>query len=211
MLISPGTLSDWTDMKLEHLLLGILLIKPRTGYEISRYMEMEAVFLRPRTQMSQVYRSLAQMAERGWVTFTVSTRPWAQDAKIHEATAAGREAFMSWLTSDYHPTLEAVNYEFRARVFFSGFLGPEALVALLSLEIDARKKQVIKYRYRDRTIEAAPDSSFDVDLMTMVEDYQHEGGAAAMDQMIARLEKLRELVGERIQPEEITSVGTRDA
>ena len=54
-------------MKLEHLLLGILLVKPRTGYDISRYMEMEGVFLRRRTQMSQVYRSLTQMDARGWV------------------------------------------------------------------------------------------------------------------------------------------------
>lgn len=198
-------------MKLEHLLLGILLIRARTGYEISRYMEMEGVFMRPRTQMSQVYRSLAHMAERGWVSFTISARPGAQDAKIYHATAAGREAFMSWLTSDYRPTLEAVNYEFRARVFFSGFLGPEALLALISTEIDARKRQIVKYRYRDRTIEAAPDSSFDVGLVTMIEDFQHEGGAAAMDANIARLERLHELVNERVREQELARAGARNA
>ncbi|MDQ0646239.1 PadR family transcriptional regulator AphA [Microbacterium natoriense] len=196
-------------MKLEHLLLGILLIKPRTGYEISRYMEMEGVFMRPRTHMSQVYRSLAQMAERGWVSFAVSTRPGAQDAKIYRTTPVGRDVFMSWLTSDYRPTLEAVNYEFRARMFFSGFLGPDALLALIEIEIDARKRQISKYRYRDRTIEADPDSSFDIELVTLVEDHHHEGGTAAMDVMIGRLEKLHELITEHARRGEATDAGNQ--
>ena|SRR3990170_1980438 len=198
-------------MKLEHLLLGILLVKSRTGYDISRYMEMEGVFMRPRTQMSQVYRSLAQMADRGWVTFTVSTRPGAQDAKIYQATPLGRETFMLWLTSPYRPTLEAVNYEFRARMFFSGFLRTEALLDLLTVEIDARRRQIAKYRYRDRTIEADPASPFDVDLVTMVEDFQHESGAALMDMTVARLEQLRELIVDRLQQGKVVGAGARTA
>jgi PadR family transcriptional regulator AphA len=181
-------------MKLEHLLLGILLVKPRTGYDLSRYMEMEGVFMRPRTQMSQVYRSLTQMTERGWVSFTVSTRPGAHDAKIYEATPAGRDLFMDWLTGPYRPVVDPANYEFRARLFFSGFRDANALVELLTTEIVARQNQIAKYRYRDRTIDADPGVPFDVDLATMVEDFQHETGAATMDLMVARLLELRERV-----------------
>ncbi len=184
-------------MKLEHLLLGVLLVRPRTGYDLARYMEMEGVFMRPRTQMSQVYRSLSQMADRGWVTFTVSTRPGAHDAKIYEATPVGREVFMKWLTTPFQPTFEVVNYEFGARLFFSGFLDEDAVIELLTIEIDARKRQIAKYRYRDRTIDAAPGSGFDVDLATTIEDFQHESGAAAMDTMVARLVELRDVLRER--------------
>ncbi|MDN4599474.1 PadR family transcriptional regulator [Leifsonia virtsii] len=184
-------------MKLEHLLLGVLLVRPRTGYDLTRYMEMEGVFMRPRTQMSQIYRSLSQMAERGWVTYTVSTRPGAQDAKIYQTTPLGREVFMHWLTSPFQPTLEAVNYEFRARLFFSGFLDEEAAIDLITTEIDSRRRQIAKYRFRDRTIHADPDSGFDVDLASAIEDHQHEAGAEAMDTLVARLEELRELIRER--------------
>lgn len=184
-------------MKLEHLLLGVLLVRPRTGYDLTRYMEMEGVFMRPRTQMSQVYRSLSQMADRGWVTYTVSSRPGAQDAKIYQATPVGQEVFMQWLTSPFHPTLEAVNYEFRARLFFSGFLDEDAAIELITTEIDSRRRQIAKYRFRDRTIHADPDSGFDVGLATTIEDYQHEAGAAAMDTLVASLEGLRELIRER--------------
>lgn len=184
-------------MKLEHLLLGILLVKPRTGYDLSRYMEMDGVFMRPRTQMSQVYRSLTQLAERGLVDFTVSTRPGAQDAKIYQVTPSGRDVFMTWLTSTYEPTIEQVNYEFRARLFFSGFLGEEALLELITVEIDARQRQIAKYRYRDRTIQVDPDAAFDIELIIAVEDFQHETGAATMDLLVARLIELRELVRAR--------------
>ncbi|WP_431219902.1 helix-turn-helix transcriptional regulator [Leifsonia xyli] len=184
-------------MKLEHLLLGVLLVRPRTGYDLTRYMEMEGVFMRPRTQMSQIYRSLSQMADRGWVTYTVSTRPGAQDAKIYQATPLGREIFMQWLTAPFHPTMEAVNYEFRARLFFSGFLDEDAVIELLTIEIESRKRQIAKYRNRDRTIEADPGSGFDVELATAIEDFEHESGAAAMDTLVGRLEKLRDLVRER--------------
>lgn len=186
-------------MKLEHLLLGILLVKPRTGYDLSRYMEMEGVFMRPRTQMSQVYRSLSQMADRGWTQFAVSSRPGAQDAKIYSVTERGRDVFMTWLHSEYAPSLEQVNYEFRARVFFSGFRDESALIALITTEIDARRRQIAKYRYRDRTIEADPASGFDLELVTEIEDLMHENGAASIDLMVANLEKLREAVRARIE------------
>ena len=39
---------------------------------------------------------------------------------------------------------------------------------------------------------------FDVDLVTMVEDFEHESGAASMDVTVARLVQLRELVRDRI-------------
>ncbi|MGO4533562.1 helix-turn-helix transcriptional regulator [Leifsonia sp. 2MCAF36] len=196
-------------MKLEHLLLGILLVKPRTGYDLTRYMDMEGVFMRPRTQMSQVYRSLTQMAERGWVSYEVSSRPGAHDAKIYRTTALGREVFMGWLNSTYHPAVDAVNYEFRARVFFSAFLGEEALIDLLTREIDGRKKQIAKYRYRDRTIDADPGSGFKVELATMVEDFEHELGAETMDRLVERLTELREMVRKRQRQlaEESTHVG----
>jgi PadR family transcriptional regulator, regulatory protein AphA len=186
-------------VKLEHLLLGILLVKPRTGYDLARYMEMEGVFLRARTQMSQVYRSLTQMADRGWVTYTISMRPGAQDAKIYQATPAGRDAFMAWLHSPYQPIIGLENYEFRARLFFSGFSDEEELLDLLDAEIDARQRQIAKYRFRDRTIEVGPETDFDVDLATFVEDFQHESGASSMDMMVTRLLELRERVQTRVR------------
>ncbi|GAA3777819.1 hypothetical protein GCM10022240_31430 [Microbacterium kribbense] len=184
-------------MKLEHLLLGVLLMRRRTGYDLKRFMDLQGVFMRPRTQMSQVYRSLVQMAQKGWVTYEVSSRPGAQDAKIYRTTQAGRDEFMAWLDSAYHPTVSPLNFEFRARVFFSGFRDDEWLIALLNAEIEARQRQIAKYRFRDRTIELDPGVDFNLDQTNLVEDFQHESGAAAMDLHVERTIELRDLIESR--------------
>lgn len=186
-------------MKLEYLLLGVLLMKPRTGYDLKRFMDMEGVFLRANTQMSQVYRSLTHMHEQGFVAYTVSDRPGAQDAKVYEVTPAGRLEFMSWLERPYQPTVGRVNYDLSARMFFAGFIGEEALVSVLTQEIRAREEQIAKYRFRDRTIEVSAGSGFDLELGTLVENFSHVTGARAMDEHLARMIELRDLLLERIE------------
>ena len=83
-------------------------------------------------------------------------------------------------------------------MFFSAFLGEEVIIELLTAEIEFRKRQISKYRYRDRTIEADPDSGLDIDLVVFVEDHQHELGAASVDLMLDRMIELRDLLRQRL-------------
>lgn len=201
MLVSRVVRVGWSlrgtgrsEMKLEHLLLGVLLMKPRTGYDLKRFMDLQGVFMRPRTQMSQVYRSLTQMAERGWVVYEISERPGAQDAKIYSTTAAGRDEFMTWLDEPFQPVISRMNHELRARLYFGGFRDEEWLIDLLDAEIDARQRQIAKYRFRDRTIDVGHDADFDLELATLVEDFEHQSGAEAMDLQVARTIELRDIL-----------------
>lgn len=50
-------------MRLEYLLLGVLGVRPATGYELKKFFDDHGRFLRSNTQMSQVYRALAKMAD----------------------------------------------------------------------------------------------------------------------------------------------------
>ena len=121
--------------------------------------------------------------------------------------AEGRRVFFDWLRSPFDPVMEMSGYEFRARMFFSGFLGEEAIIELLSTEIEFRKRQIAKYRYRDRSIEVDPDSGFDIDLVVFVEDHQHELGAASVDLMLERLIELRELLRQRLKENQRADAG----
>ncbi len=56
-------------MKLEYLILGILKINPRTGYDIKKYLDTEGRFGRARAPLSQIYTTLKRMLEKGWVLF----------------------------------------------------------------------------------------------------------------------------------------------
>ncbi len=178
-------------MKLEYILLGTLLGRPRTGYDLKKFMDTHGRFLRSNTQMSQVYRSLTTMAERDWVSYTVQSRPGAQDAKIYRVTDEGATVFLDWLTGPYRPPTRFEEPDFTVRLHFAGFLTVDQLLGLLDTEIEARQRQVAKYRYRDRTEQYEPAGPFDAELAVAVGDRMHTYGAAAIDTHIANLIELR--------------------
>ena len=175
-------------MKLEHLLLGVLLERPSTGYDLKKFMDTHGRFLRSNTQMSQVYRSLATMADRGWVSFIAEDRPGAQDAKIYRVSPEGETVFLDWLTGPYQPPTRYEDPELTARLSFAGFMSVEQVLALLEVEIVARREQVARYR----RIDFAPTSPFDRDLANAVGERLHRIGAAATDTHIAAMVALRD-------------------
>lgn len=178
-------------MKLEHILLGLLGEMPRTGYEIKRFLDVRGRFLRANTTMSQVYRSLSSMTNHGWVAYSVDKRPGAQDAKIYRVTPEGMTVLREWLEGPYVPPIRFQDSELSARLAFAGYLTPEQVVALIDIELTARREQVAKYRFRDRTIEVDPNVDFDRALSTAVSERLHEHGTKAVDLHIAGLEDLR--------------------
>jgi DNA-binding PadR family transcriptional regulator len=194
-------------MKLEHILLGVLLTRPSTGYDLKRYMDTHGRFQRPNTQMSQVYRCLSSMEERGWVWHTVEPRPGAQDAKTYRLTDEGITVFMDWLTSPYTPaTVYTRDPGFYGRLAFCGFLPPDQLIELLDREIHARQLQIKRFRDRDRSIPQEPEIPFDAELQTFVEERTHELGSQYMDQHVAWCIALREELQSRASTRHIRAV-----
>ena len=186
-------------MKLEHLLLGLLGEKPSTGYEIQKFLNAHGRFIRSNTTMSQVYRSLATMTDRGWVTFTVDDRAGAQDAKIYRVTPEGMTVLLDWLTGPYTPPSRFQDPEFMARLSFAGYLNREQIVNLVEIELEARRDQVAKFRFRDRTMAIDPTSEFDRDFASAMGERLHEWGTRQIDAYIEELAQLRgDLLDDRI-------------
>jgi DNA-binding PadR family transcriptional regulator len=180
-------------MKLEYILLGVLLTRPSTGYDLKRYMDTHGRFQRPNTQMSQVYRVLASMEARGWVWHTVEPRPGAQDAKTYRVTDEGVTVFMDWLTEPYAPTtVYTRDPGFYGRLAFCGFLPLDQVLELLDREIHARQLQIRRFRDRDRTLPQEPEIPFDAELQALVEARTHELGSQFMDEHVAWCIALRE-------------------
>lgn len=179
-------------MKLEHILLGVLLEHPRTGYDLKRFMDTHGRFLRSNTQMSQVYRSLTAMTERGWVTFTSKDRPGAQDAKVYRVTAEGATVFLDRLTSPYLPPTRFEDPELGVRFAFAGFMTTDQLLNLLDIEIEARQRQVAQFRFRDRRHVVDCEVGFDAAFTAAFSDRLHAMGMVAIDTHIAGLIALRE-------------------
>ena len=180
-------------MKLEYILLGVLLTRPSTGYDLKRYMDTHGRFQRPNTQMSQVYRSLTSMEKHGWVWHTVEPRPGAQDAKTYRVTEEGVTVFMDWLTTPYTPTTtRSQDPGFYGRLAFAGFLSVDQVIELLDREIHARQLQIRRFRERDRTIPKDPQIAFDAELSELISERTHEFGAQSMDAHVAWCIALRD-------------------
>jgi PadR family transcriptional regulator, regulatory protein AphA len=180
-------------MKLEHLLLGVLLQHPSTGYDIKKYLDTSGRFLRSNTQMSQVYRSLGRMEADGWVIHTVQPRPTAAvDTKTYSVTAEGATVFLDWLKGPYDPPSRMTDPEFGARLSFAGFFTPEELIVLLDTEITVREEQIVRYRHRDRRLPRDPVVPFDFALADLVGELAHQWGSEAMDQHVAQCRLLRD-------------------
>lgn len=188
-------------MKLEYLLLGLLGESPGTGYEIKKFLDIHGRFLRSNTTMSQVYRSLSTMGERGWVGYTTDTRPGAQDAKIYQVTPEGMTVFLDWLTGDYSPPSRFQDPDLAVRLRFAGFMSREQILRLIDIELEARREQVALYRFRDRSRNIGADVPFDIELAEAIGERLHEWGAAQVDAYITALETLRrDLLDDLIAP-----------
>ena len=66
------------------------------------------------------------------------------------------------------------------------------LIRLLDTEIEARRQQVARYRFRDRDIDFRPTIDFDQELARALGQRLHEFGAAAIDTHIASMTSLRD-------------------
>ena len=194
-------------MKLEHILLGVLLEHPSTGYDIKKYLDTHGRFLRSNTQMSQVYRSLGSMESQGWVTHSVDPRPGAQDAKTYRVTDEGATVFLDWLTGPYHPASRFQDPELAARLSFAGFMSAEQLLRILDVEIQTRQDEIARYRNRDRREQWAPTIAFDTELAESVGERLHVMGASAIDAHVAGLISLRkELLDGQLSSRSLTAV-----
>ncbi|MGF6881310.1 PadR family transcriptional regulator AphA [Nocardia sp. GAS34] len=189
-------------MKLELLLLGILGLRPATGYELKKYFDAHGRFLRANTQMSQVYRALAKMNEDGWVRFEVDPRPGPQDAKTYHLTDAGLTALREWLAGPYTPPEWFTDREFVARLSFAGYLTEDELLRLIDTELDTRRAQVARDRNRDRSLDYDAVPAFDAELEFGIGNRLHEWGSNGIDLYIEHIARLREdLVSGRLRAE----------
>lgn len=179
--------------KLELILFGVLLQRPQTGYDLNAFMEKAGRFMRTNTSMTQVYRSLRTMEERGWLTHTVEPRPGAQDAKRYRVTEEGCTTFMEWLREPYRPPEAPGGPEFFTHLRFRGaYLGLHAVLDVLDVEITFRRRQIARNRHRDRTEWVDTAVPFDDGLASALMDWEHHRGAHRMDVHLEACIELRD-------------------
>ncbi|WP_219412604.1 PadR family transcriptional regulator [Pseudonocardia nigra] len=185
-------------MKFEHVLLGLLSMRPYSGYAIRQWLETEGRFLRSRVHLSQIYRLLGRMVDDGWVEFEVDPREGRPDAKVYRLTTEGRRVLLEWVRGPYEPTSRFSDPDFSARFLFTAALDRDAAIELVKTELVYRRNQVAGSRGRDLTVHLEdPIPELDPERTQLAVDLTHGYGRDAVDHWMDWLEStLRRLEGD---------------
>ena len=113
-------------MSLEHAILGFLHYKPLSGYDLKKAFDTSVRHFWPADQ-SQIYRTLAGLADKGWAEVEVIHQEDRPDRKVYHITPAGRAELLRWLATPVPP--EEPRSANLVQVFFSGLLPDEEVLA----------------------------------------------------------------------------------
>lgn len=178
--------------KLDHVLLSLLARKPHSGYELGKWLVTDGHFVRPNTDMAQIYRTLARLAGQGFVQFEVVDSAKGPSAKMYRLTRSGADELLAWIDSPYIPPARFSDEDFMTRFTCGGIIRPSSLIPLIDVEIANRVKQIEQFRYRDRTLILEPgEIPVDFDLATTILDDAFYYGTTSTDFWLDWLRKER--------------------
>ena len=129
-------------MSLEHAILGFLRYKPFSGYDLKKAFDTSVHHFWPADQ-GQIYRTLARMAERGWVEMEVVHQEDRPNRKVYRITEAGEEELRRWLTMPLPPN--ELRFPWLIQVFFAGQLSDEEILTLFEREAGQLRAKLARY------------------------------------------------------------------
>ena len=115
-------------MSLPHALLGLIHYGPATGYELKATFDNSIHFFWNAT-LPQIYRTLSQMEEKGWLTLKVEHQNGKPSRKVYDVTKAGREEFKRWLSEP--PEMPELRNAMLIKIFFGNHMQPSQFAAHL--------------------------------------------------------------------------------
>ncbi len=165
-------------------LLGMLAVRPLTGYELTQQVRRSLRFVWPASE-GHLYREQKRLVELGWAT--VEQEPAGERSrKRYSITEAGRAALSAWL--DTEPEEPHFQVEGALRVFFGDQGSGDQLVASMRVTADKARSMLAEMR-------------------GFVDDYLADGGPLDMlEQGLSGPGQRLELHGRPVFPERLPVV-----
>ena len=113
-----------------YVVLGLVSIRPMTGYELAGYAERSIGNFFPLTR-SHIYSELDRLDGLGLLEATEIAQENAPTKRVHEITPAGSDELQRWLEGTMMSEGRSRNL-FLVRIFFGDRTTPERLAALLN-------------------------------------------------------------------------------
>ena len=129
-------------MALEHVILGLLTIRPMSGYEMKVKMDVSTDFFWYATH-SQIYPTLKRMEKRGLVTSEVIQQEGLPNKRVYSITEKGRTELTDWLVSP--PELTFLRDDFLIKFFFFKEIPPDKALEILNENLRLHKEELEYY------------------------------------------------------------------
>ncbi|MGE5449967.1 MAG: PadR family transcriptional regulator [Methanomassiliicoccales archaeon] len=129
-------------MSLQYAILGMLTYEPRTGYELKAFFDHSINFVWT-AKLSQIYRELANLEDKGYVTSMLEMQEGRPDKKIYTVTGVGKQAFQDWVEKFPSSLSTAVRDEFSVHVFFGSRIDPEEITFQLKRFIKEKQEELV--------------------------------------------------------------------
>ncbi|CAH1198669.1 DUF4180 domain-containing protein [Paenibacillus sp. JJ-223] len=116
-------------MSIQYAILGLLSWKPASGYELKKVIEQSPT-MHWSGNNNQIYRSLVQLLDKGYVTNEVQHQESSPSKKVYSITDAGWSRLKEWVLTE--PELPEFKNTFLIQLAWSEALSDEELLELLS-------------------------------------------------------------------------------
>jgi DNA-binding PadR family transcriptional regulator len=179
-------------MSLKHAILGFLSYLPLSGYDLKKAFDHSVQHFWPANQ-SQIYRTLAELEEGGFVAKEIIEREERLDMKIYQITDAGRTELHAWLTT---PQPERDDREpFLIQVYFGGQVSDAELLKVMRHKLKETEERLAVYEAVYKMIQNTPSKIEDpraifLSILTLEAGYVNNQSIAAwLKSAIQRVEK----------------------
>lgn len=141
-------------MSIKFAILGILSWKPATGYDIKKIIEESSVMYWSGNN-NQIYKSLVQLLDEGFVTNEVQHQESSPSKKVYTITDEGLAELKEWVLSS--PELPELKKSFLNQLAWADQLNTDELNDLLSRYENEISMQVLLEQEKKRRGMFAPD------------------------------------------------------
>lgn len=126
-------------MSLQFAILGILTYFPMDGYYLKKVFDKSINYIWT-ANLSQIYRELASLEKKGYVTSSIKPQEDRPDKKVYSITEEGRKAFEEWLVDFPESLISPKRDEFMLRMLFGSKIGKAEMKRQFERFIEQREK-----------------------------------------------------------------------
>ena len=156
-------------MEIEYVILGLLSLGPRSGYDIKKEVSRSRVFYWSGNS-NQIYRGLLRLSESALVQSEVVQAAAGPSKKVFEITQLGKERLRSWLLSDVEAP--EIRNAFLMRLSFAANLNTAEINAMLlgySEHLQVQAKMLKEVSARRQSSEESPKAQI---IAGAIDEYQ---------------------------------------